>query len=396
MKYFKKYKHDPSFHSHLQISTAILVIVVIAAVGAHLLVSSHAQSPYSAAYAANGTLGGVASLISGGSNVNDQAVQFGSAGSGQNITGSPAGISVGYTFTVNWANEAAATRATTITQMKADDVNWIRVDIYPGYGNDSIVQAAVAAGIKVDAIIQNNTTPAVASTYAPWAAQAATHLASEGVNTFELLNEPNGCEDTISASGYAALLVAAYPAIKAADPNAFVLTAGLCPGTGDDAPATYLQSLYSDGAGGYFDAVAVHPYFFQAMSVGSWQSYYLDSWSAWYQMDQASPSVRSVMVANGDSNKQIWITEWGCPTGTDGGYTDSCTDATVAQQIPVLYDYVRSKSYFGPMFVYDWIDDSINQDGDFGLCYADSGGTSTSCDSPKTATVAAYKAVASE
>jgi hypothetical protein len=119
MKYFKKYKHDPSFHSHLQISTAILVIVVIAAVGAHLLVSSHAQSPYSAAYAANGTLGGVASLISGGSNVNDQAVQFGSAGSGQNITGSPAGISVGYTFTVNWANEAAATRATIFTQAMA-------------------------------------------------------------------------------------------------------------------------------------------------------------------------------------------------------------------------------------------------------------------------------------
>ena len=31
-------------------------------------------------------------------------------------------------------------------------------------------------------------------------------------------------------------------------------------------------------------------------------------------MYQTSPSIRSIMVANGDSAKKIWITEFGAPT----------------------------------------------------------------------------------
>ncbi|MGO9971505.1 MAG: hypothetical protein ACLP01_01480, partial [Solirubrobacteraceae bacterium] len=86
-------------------------------------------------------------------------------------------------------------------------------------------------------------------------------------------------------------------------------------------------------------------------------------------------AVRTVMNSNGDNGKAIWLTEFGCPTGTDAGQPDSCTDATLATQITDAYTQARANpgneyGLLGPLFICSWIDNTT--DGDFGL-YTSSG-----------------------
>ena len=103
-------------------------------------------------------------------------------------------------------------------------------------------------------------------------------------------------------AAYTQLLKAAYPAVKAADPNATVVMGGL---TGNDYP--FLEGVYAAGGKGYFDAVGVHtdtacnvlsPYEFLR---GADNRMIPDSFLAYRE-------VHAVMVANGD-DKPIWMTE---------------------------------------------------------------------------------------
>jgi hypothetical protein len=103
-------------------------------------------------------------------------------------------------------------------------------------------------------------------------------------------------------AGYAQLLKASYPVVKAADPNATVVLGGL---TGNDYP--FLEGVYQAGGKGSFDAVGVHtdtacnvlsPYDFLR---GSDNRMIVDSFLAYRE-------VHATMLANGD-NKPIWMTE---------------------------------------------------------------------------------------
>jgi len=98
------------------------------------------------------------------------------------------------------------------------------------------------------------------------------------IHTWELWNEPDvdgsaGCwgisGDYYSGYGgvyYAAMLQAAYPVIKAADPNATVLVGGLrlecdpdnAPGTRDCTMADFFEGILAGGGGPYFDGVSFH------------------------------------------------------------------------------------------------------------------------------------------
>ena len=74
-------------------------------------------------------------------------------------------------------------------------------------------------------------------------------------------------------------------------------------------PLNFLEQMYANGARTSMDAVGWHPYNFP------WGLRFF-TWSAWSQMYATSPSARSIMKANGDGKKKIWVTEWGAPTGT--------------------------------------------------------------------------------
>jgi hypothetical protein len=237
---------------------------------------------------------------------------------------------------------------------------------------DRVVDAARAKGLKVLLILMGTPSwaaqagtnvPADPSTYAAFARNAALHYAPKGVHHFEIWNEPNltGFFSTMSVSRYTSLLKAAYPAIHAADSQAVVLSAGLSPVASTGATYTsatdFMAGIYSNGGKGSFDAVGFHPY--------SWPLFPSNTagWNGWMIMSGNSTSIRSIMVANGDSAKQIWITEFGAPSNNVG-------EANQAAMIQEAFDMARGLNFMGPLFVYTYKDrgtDTSDTENFFGL-----------------------------
>ncbi len=104
--------------------------------------------------------------------------------------------------------------------------------------------------------------------YADFAGAVAERYRGQ-IGAYQIWNEPNlareWCDQSPSPEVYAQMLNAAYGAIKAADPTAYVISAGLSP-TGSGPPQAmpddvYLDQLYQamDGSSeGYFDILGVH------------------------------------------------------------------------------------------------------------------------------------------
>ena len=132
------------------------------------------------------------------------------------------------------------------------------------------------------------------------------------VGAYEIWNEPDETafwHGTPDVARYSALLKAAYPEMKAADPAAEVVAG---PTTGND--YAWIQGLYDNGAKGSFDAVGVHtdtacldrgPSFFYREGGRIGQYSFL-----------GYKTVHDVMVANGDGSTPIWMTELGWSTTT--------------------------------------------------------------------------------
>ncbi len=204
-------------------------------------------------------------------------------------------------------------------------VNWGTVETAPGQYNwqdpDNIIEAF--GDQEVNILMRVHGTP-------DWARPAESHyshpphdvedfanfmtaLASRyrgQVAAYEIWNEPNlnyewGYQQPDPAA-YTELLKAAYTAVKAVDPDALIISGGLST-TGDGSATAYgdlafLQGMYDAGAEGYFDAFGSHAYAYG------------------HAPDEIHPNGLSlarvveqheVMVANGDGDTPIWITETG-------------------------------------------------------------------------------------
>jgi hypothetical protein len=101
--------------------------------------------------------------------------------------------------------------------------------------------------------------PREASSYAAFVGWLAKRYGSQ-LAAIEVWNEPDQANQVFFAGPnkpqlYAALLRAAYPAIKAADPRVKVLAGSLVGSNG-----AFMNALYKAGIKGYYDAVAVHFY----------------------------------------------------------------------------------------------------------------------------------------
>ncbi|MFN8373531.1 MAG: LysM peptidoglycan-binding domain-containing protein [Anaerolineae bacterium] len=152
----------------------------------------------------------------------------------------------------------------------------------------------------------------------------AEHYAGR-VQAYEIWSEPNlrrewnSSEHTINAGGYMQLLQVAYEAIKAADADALVVSAGLSPtGYNDGVNAIndrlFLQGMYASGLEEYSDAVGAHPSGWanppdsrccdQPEGVASHYQdpsfFFLDTLSAYHD----------IMVENGDGDTPIWVTRF--------------------------------------------------------------------------------------
>jgi hypothetical protein len=268
--------------------------------------------------------------------------------------------------------DASSVQLQLLQQMKSMGMNTVRVDANwsvgePSQGNfawstlDQMMASVHQVGMTADLIIDGCppwaaaagatgqfAQPASPSQFATWAGAVAARYGSLGADYFEIWNEPNipmFWSPAPNPAAYTADLIAAYPAVKAADPSAVVLTAGLSPaansGNSYD-PVTFFADMYADGAQGSFDAVGDHPYTFPADPS-------TDSQGAWGEMDQTSPSLRSLMTAHGDGAKQIWITEFGAPTG-------QVTDAQQSTELTQAITAAKSTSWIGAFYIYTWSD----------------------------------------
>lgn len=204
-------------------------------------------------------------------------------------------------------------------------VNWETVEPEPGeyrwVDPDNIVNAFEGYGVHI--LMRVHGTPAwaraegtflshppeVVADFARFMQELAARYKGR-VAAYEIWNEPNlnyewGYLDPDPA-GYTALLKAAYQAVKAADPDALVVSGGLAT-TGDGSATAmsdlaFVQGMYDAGARGYFDALGSHPYAF---------GHDPDYEDAWGLSLTRAVQQREVMAANNDLETPIWITEVG-------------------------------------------------------------------------------------
>jgi polysaccharide biosynthesis protein PslG len=178
---------------------------------------------------------------------------------------------------------------------------------------DRLMNDAAAAGIGVIALVENtpcwaSSAPASAlrtcvhgrsssagawppsrpATYAAFVAYLAQRYGSS-LAAIEIWNEPDQANQRYFAGPnkperYAAILRAAYPAIKQVNPQLPVLGGSLVGSNG-----RFLQALYAAGIKGYYDGLSVH----------------------YYNLVLASlRAIRETQLANGDT-KPLWLNEFG-------------------------------------------------------------------------------------
>lgn len=265
------------------------------------------------------------------------------------------------------------------------DFNWNSIqpsaDTYCWDDIDRVVAEARSRNIKVLPIISYTPawaraaacdqgdicSPADSARFAVFAAEAVKRYKDQGLDTWEIWNEPNisGFWATKPDAGkYLELLKASYTAIKAKDPEAQVMIGGLSPAeavNGNIPPVEFLNQIYALGGKGYFDILGVHPYTYPYLVSDK------NPWSTWLQMYGTSPNLRDIMIKNGDSNKKIWLTEFGAPTNGPGlgaeiannSYNrqyDHVSEALQAQSLTVAVNEMKSLSWAGPLFWYSYKD----------------------------------------
>jgi polysaccharide biosynthesis protein PslG len=235
---------------------------------------------------------------------------------------------------------------------------------------DRLIADAEAAGIKVIMTVERTPCwassapakllrncrpgePSAANAYPPVStapyAKIVSYLArrySKGLAAIEVWSEPDQVNEAYFAgpdkpARYAALLRAAYPAIKQADPSVTVLGGSLTGSNG-----LFLKALYAAGIKGFYDGLSVHFYRLTLASVRS---------------------IHEVQLANGD-DKPIWLDEYGWTSCWPRQRTEQeqgcVTPATQALNVTNTFRALARVPYLAAAVVYK-IQDS--RDEDFGL-----------------------------
>jgi hypothetical protein len=182
---------------------------------------------------------------------------------------------------------------------------------------DGVVSKAANYGFNLLVLLDYNadgshSMPASLSDWAAYVHQVASHYLGQ-VHYYEIWNEPenpcyltrrlvpNNCASSPQAdpTDYANLLTTAYSTIKAIDPTAKVVTAGV-----NGLAAPWLEQVMQNGGDGHFDIIGVHPYVDHQNAPFSpdsryWTNDQLAYWTA---------------LAARHGNKPLWATEFGWRT----------------------------------------------------------------------------------
>jgi hypothetical protein len=174
------------------------------------------------------------------------------------------------------------------------------------------------------------------------------------IGAYEVWNEPNLAREwggqIPDPAGYVALLKACSLAIKGADPEAIVISAGMAPTDRDDDVSMpdikFYQGLYAAGGAPYFDMLGAHAPGYMNPPERSPEDTEADTflqsrvWTFRHVED-----VRAVMVANQDADQQLAITEMGW-TSDEVHQADYAWYAVTEQQkadyLVRAYQYART------------------------------------------------------
>ena len=140
---------------------------------------------------------------------------------------------------------------------------------------------------------------------APYHSKYGSSAVALPVQHWQIWNEPNlkkfftpGASVAASAQKYASLVKISHDAIKAKDPKALIVLAGM-PGFGDSKAWIFLDNIYAvAGIKNYFDVTALHPY---ARDINEFRT--------------EVSMFRASMTNHGDGATPMWLTEWGWGSG---------------------------------------------------------------------------------
>jgi hypothetical protein len=189
------------------------------------------------------------------------------------------------------------------------------------------------------------------------------------IAAYQIWNEPNLAREWGGSApdpeSYVRLLRAGYEAIKRADPNAIIISAGLAPTTRFDHVAmpdtNYLKRMYAAGAQPYFDALGAHGAGYKAPpekdpgEVANDPNFYNKG-----DPNCPGPACRiycfrhvedlhQIMVDNGDSGKRVVVLEFGWTMDSRPGSPYAWHAVTEEQQADYFVRaYQYAKQYWQP------------------------------------------------
>lgn len=266
-----------------------------------------------------------------------------------------------------------------IRQFGALGVCWVRLDFdwsaiqpdsartYDWARYDATVSGLSAAGLRVLGLLAYTPSwanggkasryfpPQDSAAFARFAQQAAARYGPHQVQAWEIWNEPNLAQfwqPAADPDAYAELLKGASAAIRAAAPGALVISGGLAqpyPSERDWDARQFLARFYAAGAGPFVDGIGNHPYTTPQLPSSPLAA-------NWRKMGDASPSMRDIMIRNGDGGKRIWITEFGAPTAGTSPYPVVVTEWRQARMVEDAYRMGRRSPWSGPVFWYNYAD----------------------------------------
>jgi hypothetical protein len=271
------------------------------------------------------------------------------------------------------------------------DVDWKTIEATRGQRNfgplDGAVLRANGVGIKLLLTVSNapfwarngvneDGPPVDDATFDAFLKDLATRYAGK-VSAYEIWNEPNLRRNwngqALSAESYVKLLRGAYGVLKAADPAALVISAGLSPtGYSDGKNAIgdreYLAAAYKAGLAQVSDGIGAHPFGWgnppdatcckAAPGVSGWYDsrtfFFLNTLADYHQ----------IMVEAGDSSTPLWLTAlgWGTADGVAApttvrkaafGFVAFLDQNQQAAYLERALALSKLAGYVGPTFVYN-------------------------------------------
>ncbi|HET6316196.1 MAG TPA: cellulase family glycosylhydrolase [Chloroflexota bacterium] len=313
---------------------------------------------------------------------------------GQTQPSGPVSSAFAYGFQVHMWDMSSQAKEFAVTDVGQAGFNWLKqqvewyvLETAPGTYNwgelDTIVNMANAAGLKILLSVAHAPTiyrspssglmPSDPANYQTLMQTIAARYKGK-VQAYELWNEQNLAREAgaanINPATYLPLLKAGYSGVKAGDNAALALLGGLSP-TGNNTPGeamddlAYLQALYAINNGeakNYFDVATGHlsgfsnppdctPATPQCSLSGGWNNH--PSFFAFYRLGQ----YHDAMIAAGDGNKPIWLTEFGydsctiAPSGYE--YCTSISEDTQARFLTQAVTMARQTPYIGGLMVWN-------------------------------------------